>query len=220
MLLKWATFPFINARLIVIIKLKLCQKGVVMEIGKKIQYFRKQNNFSQEELAEKMDVARQTISKWELGETSPDLLQAKKLSQIFTISLDELTDNDIKDILINKVSNTERLAGIIIKILKWTGFLMIVSILIILFIFSSKKYFEAKPNNMVSDSYGVYCYVNNEKKYYQATTTKENPNVIELNEDAEEVVNKMKIDITKYKSKEKIIKDIKKYIVSNDGKCN
>ena len=73
---------------------------------------------------------------------------------------------------------------------------------------------------MVADSYGVYGNVNNEKKYYQATITKENPNVIELNEEAQKIADKMNLDITKYKSKEKIIKDIKKYIVSNDGKCN
>jgi len=191
-----------------------------MEIGNKIHCLRKQNNLSQEELAEKLKVARQTISKWELGETSPDLIQAKKLSQIFAISLDELFDNDIKDILINKVSNTERLAGIIINILKWIGILIVFSLLIIMFIFASRKYFEVKPDNIVADSYGVYCYVNNEKKYYQATITKENPYVIELNEDAQKIANKMNLDITKYKSKEKIIKDIKKYIVSNDGICN
>ena len=191
-----------------------------MEIGNKIQSLRKQNNLSQEELAEKMGVARQTISKWELGETSPDLVQAKKLSQIFTISLDELTENDTKDILINKVSNTERLAGIIIKILKWIGILMIALMLIVTFIFASRKYFEVKPYNMVADSYGLYCNVNNEKKYYEATITKENPNVIELNEEAQKIANKMNLDITKYKSKEKIIKDIKKYIISNNGMCN
>lgn len=73
-----------------------------MEIGNKILELRKKNTFSQEQLAEKMGVARQTISKWELGETSPDLNQAKELSKIFNISLDELTNNDIKDILITK----------------------------------------------------------------------------------------------------------------------
>ena len=49
-----------------------------MEIGNKIMELRKKNNLSQEELAEKVGVARQTISKWELGETAPDLKQAKK----------------------------------------------------------------------------------------------------------------------------------------------
>ena len=50
-----------------------------MEIGNKIMELRKKNNLSQEELAEKVGVARQTISKWELGETAPDLKQAKKI---------------------------------------------------------------------------------------------------------------------------------------------
>ena len=191
-----------------------------MEIGKKIQIFRKQNNLSQEELAEKMGVARQTISKWELGETSPDLLQAKKLSQIFSVSLDELTDNDIKEIIINKVNNTERLAGIIIKILKWFGIVTILLVVSLIIIFTIRSYFEVKMDNMVADSYGVYCYVNNEKIYYEATITKDNPNIIELNENAQEVANKLKMDISKYSSQEKVIKDIKKYIIFNNGSCN
>ena len=69
-----------------------------MGVGNKILELKKQNNFSQEELAEKMEVARQTISKWELGETSPDLEQSRKLSQIFNVSLDELTNNEIKNV--------------------------------------------------------------------------------------------------------------------------
>lgn len=101
-----------------------------MEIGNKILELRKKNQFSQEELAEKLGVARQTISKWELGETSPDLKQAKELSKIFNVSLDELTGNDTKNAIEEKVSNTEKLAGIIIKILKILG-LLFVGILII-----------------------------------------------------------------------------------------
>ena len=88
-----------------------------MEIGNKILELRKKNNLSQEALAEKIGVTRQTISKWELGETAPDIKQAKELSKVFNVSLDELTDNDIKNVLEAKVSNTEKLAGIIIKIL-------------------------------------------------------------------------------------------------------
>ena len=95
------------------------KEGMIMEIGKKIMDLRKKNGLSQEELAEKVGVARQTISKWELGETSPDLKQSKELSKIFKVSLDELTDNDIKDILVEKTSNTEKLAGLILKLLKF-----------------------------------------------------------------------------------------------------
>ena len=64
-----------------------------MDFGKKIQELRKKNNLSQEDLAEKVGVARQTISKWELEETAPDLKQSKELSKIFGVSLDELIDN-------------------------------------------------------------------------------------------------------------------------------
>lgn len=103
-----------------------------MEIGKKIMGLRKKNGLSQEELAEKVGVARQTISKWELGETSPDLKQAKELSRIFNVSLDELTDNDIRDVLVEKTSNTEKLAGIILKLLKFAFvFIIVLPILLI-----------------------------------------------------------------------------------------
>ena len=70
-----------------------------MEIGKKIMDLIKKCGLSQEELAEKVGVARQTISKWELGETSPDLKQAQALSKIFKVSLDELTNTFLARIL-------------------------------------------------------------------------------------------------------------------------
>lgn len=85
-----------------------------MNLGNKIGYLRKKKNLSQEELAEMIGVTRQTISKWELGDTTPDINQAKMLAKIFDVSLDELTNNDINNILVQKISNTERLAGITI----------------------------------------------------------------------------------------------------------
>ena len=110
-----------------------------MEIGNKISELRKKNGLSQEELAEKVGVARQTISKWELGETSPDISQSKKLSKIFNISLDELTDNDIKNILVEKTSNTEKLAGLILKLIK---FMIIFVILVPLFLVGARIMFK------------------------------------------------------------------------------
>lgn len=101
-----------------------------MDLGKKILELRKKENLSQEQLAEKMNVTRQTISKWELDETTPDIKQAKELSKIFKVSLDDLTDNDVKSILVEKVSNTEKLAGIIIKILKALGIIFLVILVI------------------------------------------------------------------------------------------
>ena len=89
-----------------------------MKLGNKILKLRKQKGLSQEELGEKVDVTRQTISNWELGETQPNPEQLKLLSKELNVSIDELLDNDIQNVLVEKVSNTEKLAGIILKILK------------------------------------------------------------------------------------------------------
>ena len=62
-------------------------------LGNKIYDCRKKNGLSQETLAEKLNVARQTISNWETGETSPNPDQLKLLSEVFNISIDELLDN-------------------------------------------------------------------------------------------------------------------------------
>ena len=99
-------------------------------LGEKIISERKKCKLSQEDLAEKLGITRQTISNWELNETSPDLKQASKLCDIFNISLDELVNNDIKNLLVEKTSNTEKLAGIIINILKVIGILFVIFIVI------------------------------------------------------------------------------------------
>lgn len=67
-----------------------------MNINEKILLLRKKEGLSQEGLAEKLNVTRQTVSKWELGQTTPDIQQAKNISKIFKISLDDLTDNKLE----------------------------------------------------------------------------------------------------------------------------
>ena len=59
-------------------------------IGKRILHLRKENGFSQEELASKLTVSRQAISKWELGESVPDTENIVQLSQLFGVSTDFL----------------------------------------------------------------------------------------------------------------------------------
>ena len=101
-----------------------------MDLGNKILKKKKKKGYSQEDLAEKLDVTRQTISNWELGSTQPNPEQLKGLSKILNVSIDELLDNDIKGVIVEKVSNTEKLAGIIIKILKVFGILIILYIVL------------------------------------------------------------------------------------------
>ena len=53
---------------------------------------RKLNGLSQEELAEKVGISRQTLSKYETGEAVPDIQKCKKLADIFQVSLDDLVN--------------------------------------------------------------------------------------------------------------------------------
>ena len=168
-----------------------------MEIGNKILELRKKNNLSQEALAEKIGVSRQTISKWELGETSPDIKQAKELSKVFNVSLDELTDNDIKNVLEAKVSNTEKLAGIIIKILKVIGILSI--IYVILFVIALIL-FTAFPNEQ------NYLITIGEDNYFEC---------MECNKDMMIYLK----DITDYANIEHSVENIEKYFEDNGGSC-
>ena len=89
-----------------------------MSLGEKILDLRKKKGLSQEELGERVNVTRQTISNWELGETSPNPEQLKLLSKELNVSIDELLDNDIKTVLEEKVSNTEKLSKLILKLIK------------------------------------------------------------------------------------------------------
>ena len=61
-----------------------------MEIANKIQKLRKKVNMSQEELSNKIEVTRQTISNWENGISAPDIKQAKDLAKVFNVTLNKL----------------------------------------------------------------------------------------------------------------------------------
>lgn len=145
-----------------------------MNLGNKITELRKQNNLSQEELAEKVGVTRQTISKWELEETTPDINQAKKLSNIFNISLDELTNNNVSNILVEKVSNTEKLAGLTIKILKIIGISIIILfvIFVIAFIAFNIDRVNSKDNKVIG-KYSLSCELDKEKYLYEIEYNKD-----------------------------------------------
>ena len=69
-----------------------------MTFGEKLLALRKQNNFSQEELAEKLGVSRQAISRWESGETMPDSPNLLQISKIFSVSADYLLRDEIEEI--------------------------------------------------------------------------------------------------------------------------
>ena len=66
-----------------------------MSLGNSLFHARKKCGLSQEDVAEKLGVSRQTVSKWETDETVPDIRQSKRMAVLFHVSLDELVDFDL-----------------------------------------------------------------------------------------------------------------------------
>ena len=61
-----------------------------MEFNEKLQHLRKQNNMTQEQLAEKLYVSRAAVSKWESGKGYPNIESLKAISKLFSVSIDDL----------------------------------------------------------------------------------------------------------------------------------
>jgi len=74
-----------------------------MNLSEKIQQLRKQNEISQEQLAEKLNVTRQAISKWETGECLPDIENVLQLSHIFGVTVDYLLKNQPESVPVSVV---------------------------------------------------------------------------------------------------------------------
>jgi len=86
-----------------IIKIKNNKKlgGSSMKFNEKLLKIRKERGLSQEELGMELQVSRQTISKWEAGQSYPDFTRLVMLSDFFDMTLDELVkDIDVQEIRI------------------------------------------------------------------------------------------------------------------------
>ncbi len=80
-----------------------------MSFSEKLKLFRNANNLTQEELAEKLNVSRQAITKWESGDGIPDIENLKQLSILFNVTIDELVKDDKIVKIKGKYSHQEEL---------------------------------------------------------------------------------------------------------------
>lgn len=94
-----------------------------MELGNKIKYYRNEKELSQEELAERVYVSRQTISNWENNKSYPDINSIVLLSEIFEISIDNLIKGDVE--LMKKEINSEE-----VKKLNFYATMMVILMLV------------------------------------------------------------------------------------------
>lgn len=81
--------------------------------GDNLLSLRKLNNLSQEELAEKIDVTRQTLSKWEQGDALPDIERCRQLAEFFDVSIDELVSHDANEVGLNVPPRGKHAFGVV-----------------------------------------------------------------------------------------------------------
>lgn len=100
-----------------------------MEIGKKLKNARIEAGLTQEKAAEKINVARQTISNWENEKSYPDIISVIALSDLYSVSLDELLKGDQK-----MAEHLEESTNVVKSNKKLTGAILLNIILMILLI--------------------------------------------------------------------------------------
>lgn len=186
-------------------------------LGEKIISERKKCKLSQEDLAEKLGITRQTISNWELNETSPDLKQASKLCDIFNLSLDELTGKE--NAILTKLDKTESNSKLIIKLVKTVGITLGTLIFILLCIVSiyiySTNYYTAEPT---ATGEGRFYYYNGKISDY---TVMKNNSDGSLSYDVGDIniINDLDLYNIKTGDPKEVLEKIVKYIKDNGGTC-
>lgn len=103
-----------------------------MEFHEKLQYLRKQNQWTQEQLAEKLYVSRTAVSKWESGKGYPNIESLKAISKIFAISIDELLSGE-ELIAAAEIENRETLHNMYTSIIGLLDLLVVLCIILPLY---------------------------------------------------------------------------------------
>ncbi|MDD5836627.1 MAG: helix-turn-helix transcriptional regulator [bacterium] len=186
-------------------------------LGEKIINERKNHKLSQEELSEMVGVTRQTISNWELNETSPDLKQAQKLADIFNISIDELIGK--KNVLLEKVDKTESNSNLIIKLIKILGITLGTLIFILLcvvciYLFTINYY----KSELTASGEGRICYYNGKISNYVIMKNNADGSLSFDIEDLS-IVNEFNLSNVKTGEPKEILDKIVVYIQDNGGVC-
>lgn len=141
-----------------------------MSFGDTLLKIRKKKNISQEQLAQKVGVTRQTVSNWELNITIPNIDDLKKISDALNISYDKLLNaSSNKD---EEKSENIKTSKLFIIILRAMGIIFLINILIagIIFIIWKINY----NKNMEAGSYSLICSYNESSYRYDVAYNKKN----------------------------------------------
>ena len=178
-----------------------------MNIGEVIYELRKKNNLTQEQLGEKLGVSRQTISKWELGETFPDLKDSLNISQLFNISLDDFLNNNLE----NRIKKNEVKTKKIFKII-----FIILAIILFTEIGLFIGYLSGKGDKEVVGRSHLECTLDNEQYGFYVDYDETN-DIIYM--DGSEYIFKNIVRKKEYTNSNNLINDIYNYFKDKNGLC-
>lgn len=136
-----------------------------MSFGSNLENLRKQKGWSQDKLADKLHISRQAISKWENGTSKPDIDNVKSISNIFSIGIDELLDNELPDRAAKLDVEKEEKKENVIQVIKY----MIIAVVLIYLISVIGKFIS-----LLTIVNGIQKYANLDNYHYVITTYDEN----------------------------------------------
>lgn len=124
-----------------------------MKFGDKLSLLRRKNGLSQEELGEKLNVTRQTVSKWELGQSKPDTDKLMEISKLLNVDFNQLVDDNM---IIEEKNNNKNVYVDEVRPRKWLLILLIVIAIVIVIILASKFIGDMRVKANKEDSNSVF----------------------------------------------------------------
>ena len=219
-----------------------------MNLGDKILKIRKDNKMSQEQLAEVLNVTRQTVSNWENGNNYPDIETLINISDKFKVSLDILLKGDkeiIKDI--NKKTKNNKILKKVIIILSILVVILIMGLIVYReYIYRSGanfvKYVESKEDGAITSKCNLdgkrlkimalvhkVCDENDTKEFRKIShcisdfsNKPSNYNILDNNtkKQQKDLMDKMNINVDDYDNAYDLLKAMEDYIISIGGTCD
>ena len=124
-----------------------------MKFGDKLSRLRRKNGLSQEELGEKLNVTRQTISKWELGQSKPDTDKLMEISKLLNVDFYQIANDDIviQDDLVNNDVNSDD-----VHPRKWLLVVLVIVAIIIIIILLNKIVVDKKERDKNQNPLGIF----------------------------------------------------------------
>lgn len=138
-----------------------------MTLGERIKHYRNLHGFTQQQLAEQLNLTRQTISKWETDKSLPDIENIVLMSTIFSITLDDFLKIEIDQQMIKQKNKKREVRNLLNKIVIAT--ISVIIVILLFFGFYKYNYLYGSKEGEVITLYGVTDVIQEDGQIYVIT---------------------------------------------------